>query len=241
MEKTLKILLAEDDLISRRLIKILIDKIGYQITTVENGQQVIEEMKNDDYDLILMDIQMPILDGLEATKKIRLIENEEQLKRIPVIAVTAHAMVGDREKCLSSGMDDYMTKPIEEVELIKKIREYTNKDETLKIGNIDRLSDLLGNMDDVVEIINDFISYYPEQLEKMQSAYDDSDWTTLKDLAHKLKGSVSNFEADQVVTCCKKIEIFAKEGNREQIDREMKKLSAGIEQLKNYLLQQIKK
>lgn len=241
MDNTLKILLAEDDLISRRLIKILIDKIGYNIKTVENGQQVIEEMKNNAYDLILMDIQMPILDGLEATKKIRDMENVQQSKRIPVIAVTAHAMLGDKEKCLNSGMDDYMTKPIEEVELIKKIQKYTtSKEENLKIANIERLDNLLGNRDDVVEIINDFISYYPEQLKNIQEAYEESDWGRLKDLAHKLKGSVSNFEAEQVVDCCKNIEIYAKEGKIEMIDVEMQKLPSDIEKLKNYLLEQTK-
>jgi CheY-like chemotaxis protein/HPt (histidine-containing phosphotransfer) domain-containing protein len=240
MENTLKILLAEDDLISRRLIKILIDKIGYNIKTVENGQQVIEEMKNNDYDLILMDIQMPVLDGLEATKKIRDMESSEKLRRVPVIAVTAHAMVGDREKCLNSGMDDYMTKPIEEVELIKKIKQYTKKETEMKIGDISRLNDLLGNLDDVIEIINDFIHYYPDQLKKIQTAYENTEWDVLKDLAHKLKGSVSNFEAERVVDCCKKIETHVKSKNTEKVAVEIKKLPVVIEELKSYLLNQIK-
>jgi HPt (histidine-containing phosphotransfer) domain-containing protein len=148
-------------------------------------------------------------------------------------------MVGDREKCIDSGMDDYMTKPIEEVELIKKINRYTNREKGPKIGNVKRLMDLLGNKDDVVEIIKDFVNYYPLQLEKIQKAYNSTDWLTLKNLSHKLKGSVSNFEAEIVVNCCKNIENSSKRENKEQIDNEMIKLVQGLDQLKKYLLDQI--
>ncbi len=110
--KGIHILLAEDDYINRTLATTLLHQAGLQVTTVENGLEVVEEYRTRRYDLILMDMQMPEMDGYEATVAIREREKASGAPHIPIIAMTAHAIKGDREKCLQVGMDDYLTKPI---------------------------------------------------------------------------------------------------------------------------------
>lgn len=217
MEKYLNILLAEDDLISRRLIKTLIEKTGHKVSVVDNGKKAFEEFIKNKYDVILMDIQMPQLDGLQATKKIR--EEEKKTNRIPItiIAVTAHAMSGDREKCINAGMDDYITKPIEEKVLIEKITQLRKKNKELKIFNMERLNKLLENPTDIKEIISDFLNYSPDQLKKVLQAHKKTDYLELKNAIHKLKGSASNFEAQRVMKICEKIETQCEQGNTEEL------------------------
>jgi len=116
----LDILVAEDNPINQKLIVHILNKLGYDPETVENGQEVLEAISEKNYDLILMDVQMPEIDGLEATQTIR-----QHLEVQPVIiALTANAMQGDREECLRAGMDDYLSKPIQLEELVKKLEKW---------------------------------------------------------------------------------------------------------------------
>jgi CheY-like chemotaxis protein len=129
--KQLKILVAEDNPVNQKLIKKLLEKAGHSPTLVGNGQEAIEQVEasghfadgggDEEYDLIFMDIQMPVMGGIEAVKRIR--EREHQAgRRIPIVALTAHAMTGHREEYLSAGMDDYLTKPIDTKKLIEFLR-----------------------------------------------------------------------------------------------------------------------
>ncbi len=108
----LRILLAEDNSINQKLAVILLQKAGYSVDAVETGAQVLKKVQDSLYSAVLMDVQMPEMDGLEATRRIRELEKETSW-RIPIIAMTAHAMQGDRERCLEAGMDDYVSKPLE--------------------------------------------------------------------------------------------------------------------------------
>ncbi len=117
----LRILLAEDNLVNRKVALKILEKLGYTAHPVEDGKQAIEELEKNHYDLVLMDIQMPEMDGLEATRIIRDPESAVIDHNIPVIAMTAHAMEGDREKGIQAGMDDYITKPVHSDEIFEKI------------------------------------------------------------------------------------------------------------------------
>jgi PAS domain S-box-containing protein len=118
----LRILLAEDNLVNQRVACRLLEKRGYQVSVVENGIQAVEAVRDNAFDLVLMDVQMPEMDGLEATAAIRQMEAGTG-RRVPIVAMTAHAMQGYRDLCLESGMDDYVTKPISPDSLFKTIEE----------------------------------------------------------------------------------------------------------------------
>ncbi|MBU1344628.1 MAG: response regulator [Proteobacteria bacterium] len=118
-KQTVRILLAEDNLINQKVALHLLNKFGYQADTVDNGKKAVKAVEQSSYDLILMDVQMPEMDGYEATQKIRAMGDEK--KDIPIIAMTANAMKGDREKCLEYGMNDYISKPVKPQNLLDVI------------------------------------------------------------------------------------------------------------------------
>jgi PAS domain S-box-containing protein len=120
----LRLLLAEDNPINQKLAIVLLQKAGYSVDAVETGVQALERVKADHYSVVLMDVQMPDMDGFEATRQIRLWEKGNG-RHIPIIAMTAHAMAGDRDRCLASGMDDYITKPLEPRALFNAIDRWT--------------------------------------------------------------------------------------------------------------------
>ncbi len=122
-EGRIKILLVEDNPINQKLVSKMLSNAGFDCDLANNGQEAVESVFKNDYDVVLMDCQMPVLDGYEATKQIRKIESEQEgAKHIPIIALTANAMVGDAEVCLKAGMDDYLSKPINGNALVEKIK-----------------------------------------------------------------------------------------------------------------------
>ncbi len=120
-KRSLKILLAEDNLINQKLAVSLIQKMGHEVSVVQNGKLALEAIETEKFDIILMDVQMPEMDGLEATQAIRTKERLIGQPRIPIIAMTAYAMAGDRDRCLEAGMDGYVSKPVNAQELFEAI------------------------------------------------------------------------------------------------------------------------
>ncbi|MEK6237715.1 MAG: response regulator, partial [Planctomycetales bacterium] len=172
-EASLNILLAEDNAFNQRLALRLLKKMGHSIEVAENGRKAVELWEAGSFDVILMDVQMPEMDGFEATVAIR--EKEERLgSRIPIIAMTAHAMVGDRERCLDAGMDDYLPKPVQTEELIATLARQTappsdaqeetepkesSSGEDRELFSMERLKDLAGGDDEFLrELIGDFFN-----------------------------------------------------------------------------------
>ena len=124
MDNKREILVIEDDKDSLYFMEILISELGHSFTGVPTGEQGLEALKNERFDLILMDMQMPVMNGFEATEKIRMLP---EYKDAPIIALTAFAMKGDREKCLEAGATDYIPKPIDSKEFIEKVKYYTKQ------------------------------------------------------------------------------------------------------------------
>ena len=115
------ILLAEDNLINQKMAISLLQKMGHSVTVVQNGRQAVEKSEAEQFDLILMDVQMPEMDGLEATTAIRAREVSRGGQRVPILAMTAYTMAGDSDRCIEAGMDGYISKPINTEELFKAI------------------------------------------------------------------------------------------------------------------------
>jgi len=136
MKRASSLLLAEDNPVNQKLAGMMLKKAGYQVEIANNGKEALEKFSNDPeaYHLIFMDVQMPEMDGLEATRAIREVEAKREngngtASRIPIIAMTANAMAGDREKCLTAGMDDYVPKPIKRELVFQMIDRYVLKKE----------------------------------------------------------------------------------------------------------------
>ena len=196
-----KILVAEDNVMNQQLIKHLLTSWNLNFTLVSNGAEVINNLQNKDYDIILMDIQMPEMDGYVATEKIR----HELKSDIAIIAMTAHAMAGEREKCISYGMNDYISKPIKEAELYKLIKKYgkpledsygengsNGKNGNGSVIDLSYLQDLSsGNKDFENQIIRQFIKQVPEEIISLEQAIRQKDFTAMRSLAHSMKSSVS--------------------------------------------------
>jgi CheY-like chemotaxis protein len=121
--RSTRILLAEDSPVNQQVARRILEKYGHSVVIANNGRQALDAAMTQEFDIILMDVQMPEMDGLEATAALRELE-EQSGKHVPVIAMTAHAMTGDRERCLAAGMDDYLSKPIQISELLKVVDRY---------------------------------------------------------------------------------------------------------------------
>ncbi|NTV89964.1 MAG: response regulator [Clostridiales bacterium] len=225
--RRLRILVAEDEPINRLVIsKMLIEK-GYQVVSVENGMEAVEQFAGGSFDIVLMDIQMPLMNGIEATKRIR--ELEGNSSHIPIVAITAFALLGDREKFLSAGMDEYLTKPTKMSDLIATIERMT-ADGKASGGMPERVS--INEKGEVVFVSCDHepfekrsisIKHAAEkhlcdmgcQLGKLNQAMEKLDLEKMGQIAHKIKGICSDMEADDMKYNAFNIELAARRGNLE--------------------------
>ncbi|MFT3946195.1 MAG: response regulator [Agriterribacter sp.] len=200
-----KILVAEDNEINQSLIKHLFKEWQLNYDLVKNGREAIALLQRENYDLVLMDIQMPEMDGYTATQQIR----ETLKKDVPVIAMTAHAMAGEREKCLSYGMNEYISKPLREELLYKMIAMFTSGNEYKKEAdsiikqsaaqfhayhtiNLQYMREIsMGNAEYEKAVTEQFMEIIPENLEALQQCWRSGNMAALKQTAHNMKTSVS--------------------------------------------------
>lgn len=193
-----KILAVEDNQMNQLLMKHTFQSWNLHFELAENGQQAIDKLQKDKYDLVLLDIQMPIMDGYLAAKTIR----HELKSNIPIIAMTAHAMAGEREKCLSHGMNDYISKPIQEKELLHLLKKYLARQkhsfELLKASlhhiNLEFLYDLvMGNSAFLNNIIRQFLNQFPGEMDSLKEAVEKKNSKQIATLAHHIQSTVSVF------------------------------------------------
>jgi CheY-like chemotaxis protein len=184
-------------------------KLGYEADVAANGFEVLEATVRKSYDISLMDCQMPELDGYQVTREIR--QREGTDRHAYIIAMTAHAMVGDREKCLAAGMDDYLSKPLNRAELRAALQRGAAK--PVAPLNEDNLRPLATGADhEVAKWIELFVATAPSSIAEMKRAHGESHASDLSMAAHSLKGSCSNFGATVLAELCAQIEHAADDG-----------------------------
>ncbi|RMD42595.1 hypothetical protein DV735_g2532, partial [Chaetothyriales sp. CBS 134920] len=147
-KKSLNILLAEDNEVNQKVAIKILEKYNHVVTVVGNGQEAVAAVKRDRFDVVLMDVQMPVMGGFEATREIRLYEQAQGLSRTPIIALTAHAMLGDREKCIQAQMDEYLSKPLKQNLLMQTILRVASDGVTAMFGKHVRVPPVPGQVQD---------------------------------------------------------------------------------------------
>jgi two-component system, sensor histidine kinase and response regulator len=240
----MKVLLAEDNAVNRTLATRLLQKHGHTVVVVENGRQALDALEREAVDLVLMDVQMPEMDGLEATAAIR--EKEKKTgDHLPIIALAAHAMKGDREKCLAAGTDDYLTKPIRTADLFAAVERMRNTKtdatpEAPAIKNLPgtnafdsdaALKHVEGDRDLLDEIVGIFAEQCPKTMYEIQNAIRAADLPVLERAAHSLKGSASNLCATGVTQCAAELEESARSGNSSRSREQFQALESEVEKL----------
>jgi CheY-like chemotaxis protein len=216
-----KVLIAEDNPVNQRLAVALLTKRGHQTTVVETGQQALEALALESFDLILMDLQMPGMGGLEATAIIR--ANEQQHGgHIRIIAMTAHAMPGDRERCLAAGMDEYLTKPIDARKLhalvdagavaLPPATLEASVETATAFDRMEVLRRLEGDDELLREVIDLFIHDSASLIDRLRNAVERQDAGEVRAAAHRLKGAASNLAAGPVTDAARALEIIGERG-----------------------------
>ncbi|HET9177318.1 MAG TPA: response regulator [Terriglobia bacterium] len=249
-KRTLRILLAEDDLVNRQLAEHLLRKFGHHVTSASNGRKAVEALQAsglDSFDAVLMDVQMPEMDGIEATAAIRELEKGRP-RRLPVIAMTAHAMKGDRSRFLESGMDGYIAKPVQARELLTVIEQAVPQageaaterqppPAPLEIIDWKRgLAAADGDSALLHELLKMFANQAPSALDRLRCAVEMKDAPAIERAAHTLKGSVSNFGADAAVQAALKLEVMGRQKELERaeeafrsVEQEIRRVLSAIE------------
>jgi two-component system, sensor histidine kinase and response regulator len=222
---SLRVLLAEDNIVNQRLAMALLGRRDAAIVVANNGREAVDRWSEGPFDLILMDIQMPEMDGLEATRVIR--SREQPDHRVPIVALTARAMTGDREECLAAGMDAYLSKPIRAAELMELIDRVTGCSHAQEIEakaqaagtfDVDKLRSIVSGDDALVaELIALFAAEAPRYVDAICQAHAVRDRQGLRDAAHTLKGSANSITAIAVGSAAERIEIASRTAPLEHI------------------------
>jgi two-component system sensor histidine kinase/response regulator len=244
-ERPLRILLAEDNLVNQKVVTRLMEKRGHHVQIASNGNEAISAWTKGQFDLILMDAQMPEMDGLTATRLIRQAELETG-GHIAIIAMTAHALKGDRERCLEAGMDEYLSKPLNVKEFFTKLAEMSTsvsinagqKGNSVKAPAFDHavaMALVEGDNEALVEIANLFLIDSVELLQEIQVAIAARDAATIVTSAHTLKGSAGYFGAKSATETALRLEQLGQSNEIEKMHDLYSELEQQVTQLSNEL------
>ena len=241
-----RLLLAEDNVVNQKVALRMLERLGYRADVVANGAEVLQALDRAPYDTILMDVQMPEMDGMEATRQIR--QRETKGQHIHIIAMTAHAMQGDREQCLAAGMDDYVAKPVQIHELARALLKAIgaematpapatpapgNLEEELPAFDKEALDETLKNVCDgdvatLTELIDLYLADSPNILALIEKAIADHDAKSLTINAHSLKSSSRMMGASAVAALCTDLEIMGRNKALAGAAEKMRQLGAAF-------------
>jgi signal transduction histidine kinase/DNA-binding response OmpR family regulator len=234
-----RLLVVEDNLVNQKVVLAVLRKKGFRMEVANDGREALTKLEAPDaaYDLVLMDVQMPVLDGLEATRCIR---RNPRWDRLPIIAMTAHAMNGDRERCIEAGMDAYISKPVQPAHLIATIEKHLAAARTAPSGkaaertSIDRaMTDRpkkqdAGMMSDMLHL---FLQLAPERLKRLETAVGRSDTGALQQEAKLMGAAADQLASSNLGLCARRIEQAAARGDFEQVRQDLEALRRELQSL----------
>lgn len=245
-EVALDVLLVEDHEVNQVLIRTLLERWGHRVTLAGNGQAALDALGQKRFDLVLMDMMMPVMDGLEATRRFR---TTEAGPRTPIVALTANAMPEDRGRCLAAGMDDFISKPIEQQLLQRLVSRYapamraSSTESSLRsaspsgidhhregeLWTLDFDGALRACDQEVLEIVaQPFVAQWPTDRQDLRDAQARGDLARLRQLTHVLSGAVGMFGATEVAALARQVEQLAEQGITHRLDEQMDRLVAGV-------------
>lgn len=235
----MRILLAEDNEINQRVASQILQRGGHEVTAVGNGKEVVEITEEESFDLILMDLQMPIMDGWEATRVLKERENNSG-NRIPIVAMTAHAIQGYRERCVEAGMDGYLSKPIRAEELLQQVLEIQQMQirsaASLPSSN-DRfcreiaLSRLDGDAELLREVVTLLRESAPQRIAELKQAAACDDLPQIGRAAHALRGAIGYVDTGSALSSTMRLEELVSQGDLQGAKQFIPIVSHQIEQL----------
>jgi PAS domain S-box-containing protein len=251
--KHYRVLLAEDNPVNQKIALRQLQKLGYSADAVANGAEAVMAVDMVPYDVVLMDCQMPEMDGFEATAAIR--EREGRHRHTIIIAMTANALQGDREKCLAAGMDDYLSKPTKQEDLGKLLATWMCKldktesksepepvatNETLKPISAEKLEEMSALQDEnepdlLIELIDLFLDHTPAKIEELRQAIGNQDATTMARVAHAIKGGASHFGAAPLIQICSLIEEDANTNSLQNMAQNFARFEAEYKRVESAL------
>jgi len=241
--QSLSVLLAEDNPVNQKLAVTVLERRGYHVTVVGNGQEALDALASSSFDLILMDMQMPVMDGLEASGRIRAMQQEGKWPHVPIIAMTANAMSGDRERYLAAGLDGYISKPIDasrtfaEISRVLGISDMSHQhvasvlpaveeDDSPVFNRQKALDNCDGDEAFLPILLAAFCDDAPRQLAALQDAISQLDQDGIIMAAHTLKGTSLSIAAPQLASHCRMMETAAREGRLEDARQALPALAA---------------
>ncbi len=247
-KRKVRILLTEDNPVNQKVATIMLEKQGYYADIAINGREALIMLEKEPYDVVLMDIQMPEMNGFEATAAIRKKERETGT-HIPIIAMTANALKGDREKCLEAGMDDYISIPVKSDDLIKVIEKHifgpagatdsvSNIEEKIQGGKIfdrNEFIERMGDEESCKMIAGVFVKDICDQIKNLKKAFKDNDVKVVERVAHSIKGASDNITAQQLRDIALEIETAGRNNKLDNVRTDINKLEQEFDRLKTVL------
>lgn len=237
----IKVLVVEDHPVNQRFVSSTLQKIGAEIVLASSGVKALEVLETQIFDLILMDVQMPEMDGYETTIKIR--ENERLAgMHTPIVALTAYAMEEDKQQCLTVGMDGYLSKPINTAKLYSLVdqisknklsRENLTQPPPIDLTTTMRIVD--GDFQLAGELVANFKSDCPQRMAELNKSYQERDFAKLKHLAHRFKGALSYFGADRALQIIAQLEQFSQNNQIEETEKVLRDLEMEIERIIEFI------
>lgn len=240
-----RILLADDVLLNQKLVSVLLSAKGHTVVVVDDGRKAVDRFRAEAFDLILMDVQMPVLNGFQATAAIRAAEKATG-RHTPIIAMTAHAMAGDRQRCLEAGMDEYISKPINPAELqriMQTLFPADNRQPTVihaEAAGLDELVQEYG-ADLTEQLIGVFLETVPRQLREMRAAWTRGEWESIARSSHSLISATGNLRATALEQLCRRLEGLAKEQRRADIESALGEFTVELRRVEQMMRQYLEK